>query len=121
MLLVLDNARDAEQVRQLLPGTPGCLVLVTSRDQLAGLVAQQGARRLPLDPLTPAEANALLARVLGDKRIRTEPTATAELVQACGRLPLALRTAAAELACQPRRSIASHVDQLRRATPSLPA
>jgi DNA-binding SARP family transcriptional activator len=121
VLVVLDNARNSGQLRPLLPGSSGCLVLVTSRDQLAGLVAQQGARRLPLDPLTPAEANALLARVLGDKRIRTEPTATAELVQACGRLPLALRTAAAELACQPRRSIASHVDQLRRATPSLPA
>jgi DNA-binding SARP family transcriptional activator len=112
VLVVLDDTRDADQLRPLLPGSPGCLVLVTSRDQLAGLVAQQGARRLTLDVLTPAEAKTLLARVLGDQRVRTEPTATAELIRACGRLPLALRTAAADLAGQPRRSIASYVDQL---------
>jgi DNA-binding SARP family transcriptional activator len=121
VLVVLDDARDAEQLRPLLPGSPGCLVLVTSRDQLAGLVAQQGARRLTLDVLTPAEAMTLLVRVLGDQQVRTEPAATAELVRACGRLPLALRTAAADLTGQPRRSIASYVDQLGQATPSLPA
>jgi DNA-binding SARP family transcriptional activator len=112
VLVVLDDTRDTDQLRPLLPGSPDCLVLVTSRDQLAGLVAQQGARRLTLDVLTPAEAKTLLARVLGDQRVRTEPTATAELIRACGRLPLALRTAAADLAGQPRRSIASSVDQL---------
>jgi DNA-binding SARP family transcriptional activator len=121
VLVVLDDASDAEQLRPLLPGSPGCLVLVTSRDQLAGLVAQQGARRLTLDVLTPAEAKALLVRVLGYQRVRSEPAATAELVRACGRLPLALRTAAADLAGQPRHSIASYVHQLRQATPSLPA
>jgi DNA-binding SARP family transcriptional activator len=121
VLVVLDDARDADQLRPLLPGSPGCLVLVTSRDHLAGLVAQQGARRLTLDALTPTEANALLVRVLGDQRMQTEPTATADLVRACGRLPLALRTAAADLAGEPRRSIASQVDQLGQATPSLPA
>lgn len=119
-LVVLDDARDTDQLRSLLPGNPGCLVLVTSRDQLVGLVAQQGARRLTLDALTPDEAKALLVRVLGDRRVRTEPVATAELLRACGRLPLALRIAAADLAGQPRRSIASHVDQLRQATPGLP-
>jgi hypothetical protein len=112
VLVVLDDTRDADQLRPLLPGSPGCLVLITSRDQLAGLVAQQGARRLTLDVLTPAEAKTLLARVLGDQRVRTEPTATAELIRACGRLPLVLRTAAADLVGQPRRSIAKYVDQL---------
>jgi DNA-binding SARP family transcriptional activator len=121
VLVVLDDARDADQLRPLLPGSRGCLVLVTSRDQLAELVARQGARRLTLDLLTPTEAKTLLDRVLGDQRIRSEPTATAELVRACGGLPLALRTAAAELAGQPRRSIASYVDHLGQATPSLPA
>jgi NB-ARC domain len=120
-LVVLDDARDADQLRPLLPGNPGCLVLVTSRDQLVGLVAQQGARRLTLDALTPAEAKALLVRVLDDRRVQTEPVATAELLRACGRLPLALRTAAAVLAGQPRRSIASYAGQLRQATPDPPA
>jgi DNA-binding SARP family transcriptional activator len=120
-LVVLDDARDTDQLRPLLPGNPGCLVLVTSRDQLVGLVAQQGARRLTLDALTPDEAKALLVRVLGDRRVRTEPVATAELLRACGRLPLALRIAAADLAGQPRRSIASYADHLGHATPGLPA
>lgn len=119
-LVMLDDARDPDQLRPLVPGSPGCLVLVTSRDPLAGLVARQGARRLTLDALTPTEAKTLLARIVGDRRVQIEPTATAELVRACGRLPLALRSAAADLAGQPRRSIASHVDQLRQATPSLP-
>ena len=120
-LVVLDDARDTDQLRPLLPGNPGCLLLVTSRDQLVGLVAQQGARRLTLDALTPAEARALLARVLGDRRVRTEPAATAELLRACGRLPPALRIAAAALAGQPRRSIASYAGQLQQATPDPPA
>ena len=73
VLVVLDNARDAEQVRPLLPGGPGCLVLVTSRDRLDGLAVREGAHRLPLDVLTADEAAALLGRILGRERVTTEP------------------------------------------------
>ena len=119
-LVVLDDARNTDQLRPLLPGNPGCLVLVTSRDRLVGLVAQQGARRLTLDALTPAEARTLLVRVLGDRRVKAEPAATTELLRACGHLPLALRTAADNLAGQPRRSIASYAGQLRQTAPDPP-
>jgi DNA-binding SARP family transcriptional activator/Tfp pilus assembly protein PilF len=112
VLVVLDNARDADQVRPLLPGSPDCLVLVTSRDRLSGLLARDGARRLTLDVLTPEEASALLARILGERRVTAEPQPTTELARACAWLPLALRIAAANLANQPRRSIASYVAEL---------
>jgi tetratricopeptide (TPR) repeat protein len=92
-LVVLDNARHAEQVRPLLPGTPGCAVLVTSRDSLAGLVARDGAARLDLDPLPLEDAVSLLRELIG-ARADAEPSATAELAQQCSRLPLALRVAA---------------------------
>ncbi|WP_170318794.1 AfsR/SARP family transcriptional regulator, partial [Allorhizocola rhizosphaerae] len=75
MLIVLDNARDAEQVRPLLPGTPGCLVLVTSRNQLASLVAAEGARPLPLDLLGSAAARDLLAQRIGAGRVAGDPAA----------------------------------------------
>ncbi len=110
MLVVLDNARDAEQVRPLLPGAPGCLVLVTSRDRLSGLVARDGARRLSLDVLAPGEARALLAGLLGE-RIAAEPDA-AELARACAFLPLALRIAAAQVADRPGQGIAGYLDEL---------
>jgi tetratricopeptide (TPR) repeat protein len=93
VLMVLDNARDGEQVRPLLPGHPGCLALVTSRDSLAGLVATDGARRLDLDVLPPGDAVALLRSLIGP-RADDEPEATAELAGLCARLPLALRIAA---------------------------
>jgi DNA-binding SARP family transcriptional activator/tetratricopeptide (TPR) repeat protein/DNA-binding XRE family transcriptional regulator len=114
MLVLLDNARSAEQVRPLLPGSPGCLVLVTSRDRLSGLVAKEGARRLILDVLTPDEAVGLLARILGEERVAAEPRAARELAEVCGLLPLALRIAAANLADQPGQSIAGHVARLRQ-------
>jgi DNA-binding SARP family transcriptional activator/tetratricopeptide (TPR) repeat protein len=113
VLIVLDNARDAEQVRPLLPAGPGCLVLVTSRDRLSGLVARDGARRLTLDVLAPAEAHELLARILGQEQVQAEPEATAELARVCGFLPLALRIAAANLLDQPGQPIASYVTRLR--------
>jgi tetratricopeptide (TPR) repeat protein len=114
MLVVLDNARDAEQVRPLLPGGPACLVVVTSRDRLAGLVASHGARRLTLDVLTPAEAGGLLAQILGARRVAAEPEAAGELAEVCGMLPLALRVAAANLADQPGQTIDGYVARLRR-------
>jgi DNA-binding SARP family transcriptional activator/tetratricopeptide (TPR) repeat protein len=112
MLVVLDNAGRAAQVRPLVPGTPGSLVLVTSRDRLAGLVAHDGAQRIALDVLTPPEATALLVRLLGAARVRAEPAAAADLAAACAHLPLALRIAAANLADRPRDSIAGYVADL---------
>src|SRR5882757_8979499 len=109
MLVVLDNAHSAGQVRPLLPGSAGCVVLVTSRSRLAGMVARDGARPLTLDVLDHHEALTLLARVLGDERVQLEADQSEQLVERCGRLPLALRIAAANLLCQPDRRIADQV------------
>ena len=98
VLVVLDNAASAEQVRPLLPGSPASLALVTSREALTGLVARDGARRLALDVLNNDEARALLALVLGAERVAAEPEPADELARLCGYLPLALRIAAAKLA-----------------------
>jgi DNA-binding SARP family transcriptional activator len=100
MLIVLDNASTAEQVRPLLPGTPGCAVLVTSRDALVGLVARDGAARLDLDLLPLAEAVSLLTELIGEPA-RADPDATAALARQCARLPLALRVAAELAAARP--------------------
>ncbi len=94
VLVLLDNARDGEQVRPLLPGDPGCVALVTSRDALAGLVATEGARRLDLDVLPLADAVGLLRSLIGP-RADGDPAAVTELAGLCARLPLALRIAAA--------------------------
>jgi tetratricopeptide (TPR) repeat protein/transcriptional regulator with XRE-family HTH domain len=114
MLVVLDNARSAEQVRPLLPGSPGCLVLITSRDRLDGLVASHGANRLLLDVLSPTEAVSLVGHIIGERRVAAEPQATGELVRACAFLPLAVRIAAANLAGHPGESIATYVARLRQ-------
>jgi DNA-binding SARP family transcriptional activator/Tfp pilus assembly protein PilF len=100
VLVVLDNARGAAQVRPLLPGGPRCLVLVTSRDRLDGLVAHEGARRLTVDALPPAQARTLLTRALGTGTA-ADPRLVADLARQCGYLPLALRLAAANLAGRP--------------------
>ncbi|HEY8471932.1 MAG TPA: BTAD domain-containing putative transcriptional regulator [Natronosporangium sp.] len=112
VLVVLDNAASAEQVRPLLPGSPGCLVLVTSRDRLSGLVARDGARRLTLDVLTADEALTLLARLLGAERVDRERADAVELARACAFLPLAIRIAAAYLADRPREAIGDLVAKL---------
>jgi tetratricopeptide (TPR) repeat protein len=114
LLVVLDNARDPDQVRPLLPGAPGCLVLITSRNQLTGLVAREGAHRLTLDVLSPDEARTLLARVLGADRVRAEPEAADELARLCGHLPLALRIAAADLLSRPHDTVDGYAARLRR-------
>ncbi|MDT0266688.1 BTAD domain-containing putative transcriptional regulator [Streptomyces sp. DSM 44915] len=93
LLVVLDNARSADQVRPLLPGGTAGFALVTSRDALAGLVSGEGARRLRLDRLSRADARALLHEVLG-ARATAEPDATDALIERCARLPLALRITA---------------------------
>jgi DNA-binding SARP family transcriptional activator len=92
-LVVLDNAATVEQVRPLLPGTPSCLVLVTSRDSLAGLVARHGARRLDLDLLPLDDAVRLLRELIGE-RAAADPARAIVLARQCARLPLALRVAA---------------------------
>ncbi|WP_128510785.1 AfsR/SARP family transcriptional regulator [Streptomyces inhibens] len=101
ILVILDNARDAEQVMPLLPGSPTCVVIVTSRHQLAGLVTAHGARLLTLGPLSAADAASLLTRRLGRKRVREEPAAAAGLLQLCGGLPLAISIIAARAAAHP--------------------
>lgn len=113
ILVLLDNARHADQVRALLPASPGCCVLVTSREQLGGLVAQDGAFRIPVGVLAPAEARRLLAASLGARRAQAEPAAIGELAELCGRLPLALRIAAAHLATRPGKRIEELAAQLR--------
>ncbi|UUN28342.1 BTAD domain-containing putative transcriptional regulator [Streptomyces sp. FIT100] len=97
MLIVLDNARDAEQVRPLIPGAQGCAVVITSRSRLAGLVASDGARQLVLDVLDPDEARQLLGSTIGESRVAAEEEAARRLVQVCGGLPLAIRIAGANL------------------------
>jgi tetratricopeptide (TPR) repeat protein/transcriptional regulator with XRE-family HTH domain len=113
MLIVLDNASDAAQVRPLLPGSATCLVIVTSRSQLSGLVAADGARLLTLDVLTEAEARDLLTARLGADRTAAEPEAVRALTRRCARLPLALCVAAARAATFPQRSLAALVTELR--------
>jgi DNA-binding SARP family transcriptional activator len=115
VLVVLDNARDAAQVRPLLPGSAGCAVLVTCRRTLAGLA---GSTHLGLGALAEAEARALFGAIAGAERIASEPTATSAVLSACGGLPLALRIAAARLAARPSWSVgtlaAKLADQHRR-------
>jgi DNA-binding SARP family transcriptional activator/Tfp pilus assembly protein PilF len=115
VLVVLDNARDAQQVRPLLPGSSNCAVLVTSRDQLGGLVAADGARTLPLDLLSTAESRRLIARRLGQARVDAEPSAVDAIIQSCGRLPLALSVVAARASIHPRFSLAQLADELQAA------
>ena len=112
VLIVLDNAVTAEQIRPLLPGTAGCLALVTSRNRLSGLVARDSARRLTLDVLPPAEAIALLARIIGSERIEAEPRAADTLARLCGWLPLALRIAADRAAAHRHLTLTDLVDEL---------
>lgn len=113
VLVVLDNARDAAQARPLLPGAPGCLVLVTSRRRLSGLVAGAGAVPMTIDLLPLAEARELLVHRIGADRAAAEPGAVDEILAACAGLPLALSIVAARAAGQPRLSLAGLAAELR--------
>jgi hypothetical protein len=108
MLMLLDNARDSEQVRDLLPDTTSCAVLVTSRQSLTGLVARHGARRIEVPVLAADEAVQLLQALAGEP-VRREPEAAAELAELCARLPLALRLAAELVGQQPERPLGTLV------------
>ncbi|GAA4166200.1 BTAD domain-containing putative transcriptional regulator [Phytohabitans flavus] len=121
VLVVLDNARDAEQVRPLLPGTAGCVAVITSRDQLTGLAATEAAHPLTLDLLTATEAHGLLTRRLGAARTAAEPDAVRDIVARCARLPLALAIVAARAAARPGFPLAALADELRHATSTLDA
>lgn len=112
VLIVLDNANSAQQVRPLLPGSTGCLVLITSRAGLTGLVVNEAAVRLTLDLLTPSEAMDLVRGSLGADRVAAEPQAVTDLIRICARLPLALRIATARAASRPHLAIADIVAEM---------
>ncbi len=116
MLIVLDNARDTDQVRPLLPGSGGCLVLITSRRVLTPLVALEGANRVDVGLLTADESVALLGRRLGPERIVAEPYATDTIVQRCAGLPLALAIVAARAASHPHLPLATLAGELGEVT-----
>jgi len=113
ILLLLDNARDSEQVIPLLPGGPGCLTLVTSRAPLTGLVTAQGARQVIVDVLSPEEARQLLALRLGEDQVAGDPAAVAEVLELTGRLPLALSIVAARASARHGYPLAALAAELR--------
>ena len=115
MIILLDNARDADQVRPLLPGAGGSLALVTSRSRLTGLVAAEGAQLLTLDLMTSDEARSLLVSRLGADRVDAEPQAVEALIGRCARLPLALAIASARALTRPTMTLAELVLELRQA------
>lgn len=121
MLILLDNARDVEQVRPLMPGSPSCLVIITSRNQLASLIANEGAQPLTLRQLTPSDAHDFLRLRLGAKRLTAQPLAVDEIVTLCARLPLALSIVAARAAINPGFSLSAIADELRDGQGSLDA
>lgn len=121
MLVVLDNARDAEHVQPLLPGGTSCFALVTSRHQLTGLIAAHGAQLVALDVFDTPEAREFLALTLGKERITAEPDAETELLRHCAGLPLALAIIAARAAVNPGFPLATLADELRDASVRLDA
>jgi hypothetical protein len=119
--VVLDNARDTEHVRPLLPGAPGCLALITSRNRLTGLAATEGAHLLTVDLLTPAQARDLLTGRLGSHRTAADPAAVNEIVTRCAGLPLALAIVAARAAAQPHIPLSTLAQELRETDSRLDA
>ncbi|MBT2448639.1 AfsR/SARP family transcriptional regulator [Streptomyces sp. ISL-43] len=112
LLVVLDNARKADQVRSLLPAGPSSAVLVTSRLRLGGLIVEELARPVQVDVLGPKSATELLAAAVGGGRVAAEPAAAAQLARLCDGLPLALRITAAQLAARPRWRLADLASEL---------
>ncbi|WP_042000011.1 tetratricopeptide repeat protein [Streptomyces sp. AcH 505] len=121
MLIVLDNARNTEQVAKLLPGSPTCTVVVTSRNHMPGLVARHGARPLALDVLDAQAARAIFAEHIGASRLEAEPEAAAELVALCGGLPLALSIVGARALIRSQLSLAALASEIRHAATRLAA
>ncbi|MFY1673439.1 ATP-binding protein [Plantactinospora sp. WMMB334] len=112
VLIVVDNVSAVGQVRPLLPATPTCMAIITSRSRLSGLVAREGASRMTLDVLSPDEAIALLRDSIGGDRVNAEPQAAAELARRCAYLPLALRIIGERIANTPYATLAEFVDDL---------
>jgi tetratricopeptide (TPR) repeat protein/transcriptional regulator with XRE-family HTH domain len=112
MLVVLDNARDAGQVRPLLPGSATCRVIVTSRNHLTGLAAIEAAHPLTLDVMTEAEARQLLELRLGAERVASDSSMASRIIERCARLPLALCVTAARAAMRPDLSLAQFAAEL---------
>ncbi|MEV0253527.1 BTAD domain-containing putative transcriptional regulator [Streptomyces sp. NPDC050732] len=121
MLILMDDARDADQVRPLLPGSPSCTVLITSRNRLTALAATHGARLLPLDILGRDEARHLLASHLGASRVAAEPDSVAALIDHCAGLPLALGVVAARAATHPDFPLTVLAAELSRSADRLDA
>jgi tetratricopeptide (TPR) repeat protein len=120
LLVLLDNARDTEQVRPLLPSASGCVV-VTSRNRLTGLVAAEGAHPLPLGMLTTPDARQLLAIRIGADRVAAEPGSVEEIISCCARLPLTLSITAARAATHPGFPLSTIAAELRDARDRLDA
>ena len=121
MLVLLDNAADEDQVRPLLPGSPGCLVIVTSRNELPGLIVTEGAYPVVVDLLSTQEARQLLSRRIGESRVLAETQAVDDIIALCARLPLALMLVAARAATHPGFRLAALAAELRDAGGSLDA
>jgi DNA-binding SARP family transcriptional activator/Flp pilus assembly protein TadD len=121
LLIVLDNAVGAAQVRPLLPGSSECLVVVTGRNEMSGLVAADGAKPVSLDVLSDDEAYEMLNRRLGHERVQADQEAAAQIIEACARLPLALGIAVGRAAGRPKRSLAEVATELREARGGLDA
>jgi DNA-binding SARP family transcriptional activator/tetratricopeptide (TPR) repeat protein len=112
LLVVLDNVRDAEHVRPLLPASSTCLVVLTSRNQLADLTAHEGAHPITLDVLSAQEARALLAQYLGYNRVEADPNAVTDLIEQCAQLPLALAIVAARANSHPSFALQAFAKEL---------
>ncbi|MFJ9038416.1 AfsR/SARP family transcriptional regulator [Streptomyces sp. NPDC102406] len=121
VLLVLDNARDEEQVRPLIPSGTGCFTLVTSRNRLPGLITTDGAKPLVLSLPSQAEAHQALERRLGSERLAAEPAATADIIRLCGRLPLAMAVVAARAELDPSFPLHAMVEDLEHTQGDLDA
>lgn len=121
ILVLLDNAHDAAQVRPLLPGAPGCLVIVTSRNRLFGLITTHGARSVTLKPLPMEEAQQTLAARLGTARLAAEPHALEEILDRCAGLPLALAVVAARVTAYEDLPLCDIASELRDAATRLDA
>ena len=121
MLVVLDNARDTQQVIPLLPGSADCTVLVTSRSRLTGLVTAHGGRRVDVDVFSETEAREFLAQHLGADRLEAEPEASAALLEFCAGLPLALSIVAARVAEHPEFPLSALAEELEESAARLDA
>ncbi|MFC7381958.1 AfsR/SARP family transcriptional regulator [Sphaerisporangium rhizosphaerae] len=115
MLIVLDDVRDAEHVRPLLPGHPECLAIITSRNELSGLIASEGAHPISVGPMGSGDAEALLAARVGVARVAAEPAAVQEITTECAGLPLALAAVAARVAGRPGFSLTAIAAEIRSA------